>query len=52
MHVALRAAPSLLIGFVLVGCAKESAKSDSGGQPSPKLDPSAPTVTLNVPGMH
>ena len=52
MRVALRAAPFLLIGIALVGCANGSDKSDSASQSSPPLDPSLPTVTVNVPGMH
>jgi len=47
MRVVLLSSPVLLIGLVAIGCGKEG-----GGQSPGKLDPSLPTVTLNIPSMH
>jgi hypothetical protein len=47
MRVALQTGPLLVMGIVLIGCGKER-----GSQPQGKVDPSLPTVTLNIPSMH
>ena len=51
MRVALQTAPLLLMSFLLVGCGKERG-GNSGSQPQGKVDPSLPTVSLNIPSMH
>ena len=47
MRFALQTAPLLVIGIALIGCGKEK-----GDPPQSKVDPSLPTVTLNIPSMH